>query len=101
VQTLSVVDSKTNRLGNLPAGQAGGECAMTNVPEIRFKGFTDAWEQRKLGEVAEHFEYGLNAASTDFDGTNKYIRITDIDDDSREFKIDSLTEVAPQNWTAA
>jgi type I restriction enzyme S subunit len=24
---------------------------MTSVPEIRFKGFTDAWEQRKLGEV--------------------------------------------------
>ena len=22
-----------------------------NVPEIRFKGFTDAWEQRKLGEI--------------------------------------------------
>lgn len=24
----------------------------SNVPEIRFKGFTDAWEQRKLGELA-------------------------------------------------
>ena len=24
----------------------------TNVPEIRFAGFTDPWEQRKLGEVA-------------------------------------------------
>ena len=24
-----------------------------DVPEIRFKGFTDAWEQRKLGEVCE------------------------------------------------
>jgi len=24
---------------------------MTNVPEIRFKGFTDAWVQRKLGEA--------------------------------------------------
>ena len=24
-----------------------------SVPEIRFKGFTDAWEQRKLGEVVE------------------------------------------------
>ncbi|WNY24095.1 hypothetical protein MmiHf6_14240 [Methanimicrococcus hongohii] len=24
-----------------------------NTPEIRFKGFTDAWVQRKLGEVAE------------------------------------------------
>ena len=24
-----------------------------NVPEIRFAGFTDAWEQRKLGDVAD------------------------------------------------
>ena len=24
-----------------------------NIPEVRFKGFTDAWEQRKLGEVAD------------------------------------------------
>ena len=23
-----------------------------NVPQVRFKGFTDAWEQRKLGEIA-------------------------------------------------
>ena len=27
----------------------------SSVPEIRFKGFTDAWEQRKLGEVCEMF----------------------------------------------
>ena len=26
---------------------------MSNVPEIRFKGFTAAWTQRKLGEVSE------------------------------------------------
>ncbi|MDR0453979.1 MAG: restriction endonuclease subunit S [Deferribacteraceae bacterium] len=25
---------------------------MANVPDIRFKGFTDAWEQRKIGEIA-------------------------------------------------
>ena len=25
----------------------------SNVPEIRFAGFTDAWEQRKLGEISE------------------------------------------------
>ena len=25
----------------------------SNVPEIRFKGFTEAWEQRKLGELAD------------------------------------------------
>lgn len=26
---------------------------MSNVPDIRFKGFTDAWEQRELGEVVQ------------------------------------------------
>ena len=61
------------------------------VPEIRFKGFTDAWEQRKLGEVAENFEYGLNAAAKEFDGVNKYIRITDIYDESHQFNKEDLT----------
>ena len=64
---------------------------ISNVPQIRFKGFTDAWEQRKLGEITEKFEYGLNAAATDFDGVNQYLRITDIDDESREFNKTSLT----------
>ena len=31
----------------------------TNVPEIRFKGFTDAWEQRKLGELGS-LKNGMN-----------------------------------------
>ena len=29
----------------------------SNVPEIRFKGFTDAWEQRKLIEVCDYVDY--------------------------------------------
>ena len=62
-----------------------------NVPEIRFSGFTEAWEQRKFGEMASSFEYGLNAAAKEYDGENKYIRITDIDDNTREFVSDSLT----------
>ena len=61
------------------------------VPRIRFKGFTDAWEQRKLGEVAQSFEYGLNVAAKEYDGINKYLRITDIDDVSRKFDTDNLT----------
>ena len=60
-------------------------------PEIRFAGFTDPWEQRKLGEVASGFEYGLNAAASDFDGEKKYLRITDIDDQTREFRTDDLS----------
>jgi len=62
-----------------------------DMPRLRFAGFTGAWEQCRLGDVAETFEYGLNAAAADFDGTNKYIRITDIDDESREFKADNVT----------
>lgn len=60
-------------------------------PEIRFQGFTEDWEQRKLGEMASSFEYGLNAAAKEYDGENKYIRITDIDDNTHEFLSDSLT----------
>ncbi len=63
----------------------------TDVPEIRFKGFTDTWEQRKLGEVCNEFDYGLNVAAKEYDGINKYLRITDIDDDSRQFNFDNLT----------
>ena len=61
------------------------------VPEIRFSGFTEDWEQRKLGEICESFEYGLNAAAKEYDGENKYIRITDIDDNSNEFIQDGVT----------
>ena len=49
------------------------------------------WEQRKLGEIASSFEYGLNAAAKEYDGENKYIRITDIDDNTHEFLTYNLT----------
>ncbi|ENZ5527463.1 restriction endonuclease subunit S [Enterococcus hirae] len=61
------------------------------VPEIRFPGFTEDWEQRKLGEVVESFEYGLNASAKKFDGSNKYIRITDIDDINHKFNQSGVT----------
>ena len=64
---------------------------MAKKPNIRFAGFEDDWEQRKLGEICDSFEYGLNAAATDYDGENKYIRITDIDDNSHEFLQNKVT----------
>ena len=60
-------------------------------PKRRFKEFKDDWEQRKLGEVIERFEYGLNASAIDYDGVHKYIRITDIDDVSHKFLDSNLT----------
>ncbi|MGL5174442.1 MAG: restriction endonuclease subunit S, partial [Olsenella sp.] len=44
-----------------------------------------------MGDLAYSLEYGLNAAATEYDGTNKYLRITDIDDDTHEFLTDDLT----------
>lgn len=63
------------------------------VPKRRFKEFqnSQAWKQTKLGEMSNSFEYGLNASATFFDGINKYIRITDIDDNSKLFNQSSLT----------
>ena len=62
-----------------------------NIPKIRFDKFNDDWEQRKLGEMATSFEYGLNVAAKEYDGENKYIRITDIDDNTHEFLTENLT----------
>ena len=41
--------------------------------------------------MVSSFAYGLNAPATDFDGKNKYLRITDIDDNTREFLHTDLT----------
>lgn len=64
---------------------------MRKKPSYRFVGHTEPWEEKKLGEVAESFDYGLNASAKEFDGVNKYIRITDIDDFSNEFLKTNLT----------
>ena len=63
----------------------------SKVPELRFAGFSGDWEPKKLGDVAISFDYGLNAAAKEFDGVNKYLRITDIDDSTRVFRDDDLT----------
>ena len=53
------------------------------VPEIRFKGFTDAWEQRKLGEVAEKTYGGGTPATSNeayWNGNLPWIQSSDIVD---------------------
>ena len=62
-----------------------------SVPEVRFPGFTAPWERRRLGEVADSVEYGINAPAKEYDGINKYLRITDIDDTTHEFLQSDLT----------
>ena len=67
-------------------------CSPSQVVfSLLFATSTFSWEQRKLSEMCGTFEYGLNAAAKEFDGKNKYIRITDIDDASREFLLSDLS----------
>ena len=45
----------------------------------------EKWEEVSLNDVADGFKYGMNAAATTFDGIHKYVRITDIDDDTHTY----------------
>lgn len=55
-------------------------------PKLRFKADDGSdfsgWEEKTLGELCAPLTYGMNAAATKFDGENRYIRITDIDDET-------------------
>lgn len=53
---------------------------------MRFPGFEGEWKQITLGECSISLDYGMNAAAKSFDGINKYIRITDIDENSSRYK---------------
>ena len=57
-----------------------------NFPEIRFPGFTDAWEQRKLGDISTSFSGGTPVAGNKryYGGDIPFIRSAEINSDSTE-----------------
>ena len=57
----------------------------SDVPNLRFPEFQGEWEKTKFGDIATGFDYGMNAAAKNYDGVNKYIRITDIDEASSTY----------------
>ena len=63
---------------------------MGNVPHLRFPEFSGEWKKCKFGDIATGFDYGMNAAAKPFDGENKYIRITDIDEASSQYLYDDV-----------
>ena len=62
--------------------------------EIRFKDENGneypEWEEKKLKDVVSGFEYGMNSSAIEFDGINKYIRITDIDESSNKYRNENI-----------
>ncbi len=64
-----------------------------NVPEIRFKGFTDTWEQRKLNELTSIITKGTTPLDKINEGTVNFVKIENIDSFSGKIDITSkITE---------
>ena len=62
---------------------------MADVPKIRFKGFSDDWEQRKLGEITESYSGGTPTAGKKeyYDGDIPFIRSGEINSEKTELFI--------------
>ena len=62
----------------------------SNVPEIRFKGFTDAWEQRKFGDIVQT-RRGLTYKPTDIEESGiRVLRSSNIDEDTFVYGVDDV-----------
>ena len=57
---------------------------------MRFPEFTGEWHRTTIGDCCSPLEYGMNAPAKEYDGANKYIRITDIDEDTCTYKRDDI-----------
>ncbi|MFB0984597.1 MAG: restriction endonuclease subunit S, partial [Acinetobacter towneri] len=90
---LSAVDEKISQLSQklqLLGQYKQGMMHKLFSQQIRFKADDgsefEEWEERKLSEISQKAMYGMNAAATEYDGINKYLRITDICEFSNSFK---------------
>jgi type I restriction enzyme S subunit len=72
----------------------------SNVPEIRFDGFTDAWEQRKLSEIATmHARIGWqNLRTSEFLDSGEYMLITGTDFEDGAINYDTCHYVERERY---
>lgn len=63
-----------------------------NTPKIRFKGFTDDWEQRKVSDITNSYSGGTPKSGTSeyYDGNIPFIRSGEIYSDKTELFISEL-----------
>ena len=87
------IDAQQSLVDNLKKYKRGVMSVLLSSKDNPYYS-SETWEEVSLCDVASGFEYGMNAAATIYDGSHKYIRITDIDDSSHLYIQDEL--VSPE-----
>ena len=62
-----------------------GFAKSTNYKQSELGPIPGDWEVKRIIDICDNYSYGVGAAAIKYDGRNQYIRITDIDDESRAF----------------
>lgn len=84
-----LVQKQQDKIGLLKDLKKGYLQAMfpqkgANIPKIRFKGFTGAWEQRTIGDISKLVTKGTTPIDKSGDGTVNYVKVENIDPYSGE-----------------
>ena len=66
-------------------------------PRIRFKGFSDAWEQRKLGELSSLITKGTTPLDKNNSGIVNFVKIESIDESSGDITITQRISIDEHN----
>jgi type I restriction enzyme S subunit len=74
--------------------QNGKWIKTTHFKQTELGPIPQEWEVKSLGSITQNSSYGVGAEAIPFNGKAKYIRITDIDDDSHRFEPSPLTSPA-------
>lgn len=65
---------------------------ITDIPAIRFKGFSDTWEQRKLGTLCSLITKGTTPKDKSGNGEVNFIKVENINSDNGE--ITSMSKIS-------
>ena len=68
---------------------------MANIPAIRFKGFTDPWEQRKLGELSDIKTGDSDLQDADSNGIYPFFVRSEIIERSNRYLFDGEAILVP------
>ena len=63
------------------------------IPKLRFPGFTGAWEQRKLGEVAKKITKGTTPHDKSWSGPVNYVKTESIDSNNGNISVIANTSL--------